>query len=103
MKIKKKKDKIIVEIPFWSKRYNPYMPDEDMGEYPTLTGLIIKHRPDKNGIGNDYDEIGFAGTIDMDYKSKPDQVNGFVVMWNGNEKTFIKKCEELGLAIQIIE
>jgi len=99
MKIQKRKNKIIVEIPFWSKRQNPYMEDENVGEYPTLTGLIVRHKKD----GNDYDEIGFAQTIDMSYKDKPDQVNGFVIMWQGEEEDFIKKCKELGIGIDEID
>lgn len=103
MKIYKKKNKIYIEINFWSKRINPYMLDEkgnpkDVGKYPTLTGLIIRNRKD----GNNYDEIGFALTIDMDYKDKPDQTNGFVIMWYDDEKSFKKKCKELGLGIQEI-
>ena len=99
MKIKKQKDKIIVEIPFWSKRINPYMIDkngefEDVGQYPTLTGLIIRHRKDGN-----WDEMGGALTLDMDYKDKPDQVGGFVIRWFGGEEKFREKCKELGLRI----
>ena len=92
MKVYKKNNKIIVEIPFWSKRSNPYMEGQNVGEYPTLTGLICF---DKDGN----EEIGFAQTIDMNYKGKPDQVNGFVVMWNRNKEEFRKKCEELGIGI----
>ena len=98
MKITKKGDKIIVEIPYWSKRSNPYMPGEDVGEYPTLTGLIIRHKKDDNN----YDELGFAQTIDRDYKGKCDDVGGFIIMWYGGEEDFIKKCQELGLGWQEI-
>jgi hypothetical protein len=94
MKIKRQKDKIMVEIPFWSKRFNPYMPDMDVGKYPTLTGLIVRNR--------NYDEMGFAKTIDMDYKDKGDQVGSFVIMWNGGEESFRKTCKELGIGIQEI-
>lgn len=51
MKIYKKKDKIIIEIPFWSKRFNPYMPDTDVGEHPTLTGLICKDKDGNTELG----------------------------------------------------
>ena len=67
MNVYKKDNKFIFEIETEINRINPYMEDEDCGKYPTLTGLIIKHRGN-----NDYDEIGFAHTIDMDYKDKPD-------------------------------
>ena len=103
MKIYKKANKIIVEIPYWSKRINPFMLDEngkpeDVGKYPTLTGLIVRHRKDKNH----YDEIGFAYLMDMDYKGKPDQAGGFAVMWYGREKEFRKKCGELNINIHEI-
>jgi len=95
LEIYKKENKIIVEIPAESKRLNPYMEGQDVGEYPTLTGLIIRYRKD----GNNYDEIGFANTIDMDYKGKSDQVGDFVISWFGGEKEFREKCKELGLDI----
>lgn len=101
MEILRKKDKIIVEIDYWAERMNPYMINgepEYVGEYPTLTGLIVRHRNE----GNCYDEIGFAHTIDMDYKDKPDQVDGFVIMWDDGENEFREKCKELGLGIQEI-
>ena len=74
------------------------MPNEDVGEYSTLTGLIIRH--DKNG--NNWDEIGFANTIDMDYKDKADQVGNFLVMWDGEEKDFIELCKKWGIGIEEI-
>jgi len=97
MKIYKENNKIMVEIPFWSKRYNPYMikdngEPEDVGNYPTLTGLIVRHR-------NGDEEMGFAQTIDMAYKDKGDQVGSFVIMWYNGEKEFREKCEELGIGL----
>ena len=70
----------------------------DYGKYPTLTGLIIKHRGEYN-----YDEIGFARNIDMLYKNKPDQFTGIVVAWNNGQETFIKECKRLRINIKIIE
>ena len=104
MKYEKIKDNIIITIPFWEKRINPYMIDEngkpeDVGSYPTLTGLIVRH--DKNG--NNWEEIGFAYTIDMDYKDKPDQVDGFAVMWDGEEEDFVKLCKEWKIGIHEIK
>lgn len=103
MKIYRKKtktqDKIIFEIDFWSDRENPYMPKETekklLGQYPTLIGLIVRNR--KNS--NDFDEIGFAGTVDMFYAGKQDQTSDFIIKWWGTEEDFIKKCGELGLGI----
>lgn len=99
MKYEKINNNIIITIPFWSKRSNPYMPDDDVGEYPTLTGLIIRH----NKNGNNWDEIGFANTIDMDYKDKPDQIGDFLVKWYGEEKDFIKLCKKWSIEIMEIE
>ena len=103
MEIYKKDDKIIVEIPATQSRWNSYMEEESeqglLGIYPTLTGLIIRHKKD----GNSYDEIGFAQTIDMDYADKPDQVGSFVIMWNSSEENFREKCKELNINIHEIE
>ena len=103
MKIYKKDDKIIVEISATQKRWNPYMEEESekglLGEYPTLTGLIIRH----NKNGNSYDEIGFAQTIDMDYADKADQIGSFIIMWDSSEETFKEKCKELNINIHETE
>lgn len=104
MEIYKRDNKIIFEFPVESNRYNPYGSDEEnekgvFGTYPYFTGLIVRHRKD----GSDWDEIGFAGTIDMDYAGKPDQVSDFIVSWNGEEDEFRKKCEELGIGIHEYE
>ena len=100
MKYEKIGENIIITIPFWQKRSNPYMPDGiDCGEYPSLTGLIIRHDKD----GNDWEEIGFANTIDMDYSGKPDQTGSFLVMWYGEEEDFIKLCKEWKIAIDEIK
>ena len=85
---KKVKDKIIIEIPFWSKRINPYMENEDVGKYPTLTGMVINHK--KNG--NNWREIGFALTIDMDYKGKIDQYTDIWFQYGGEPDEFKKLC-----------
>ena len=58
------------------------MPGEDVGDYPTLTGLIIKH----NKNGNNWDEVGFAYTIDMDYKDKPDQYSDIAFEFTGSRR-----------------
>ena len=106
MKVYKKDKKIIFEFPEEQKRCNPYNhmyqdkveKCEDVGctgTYPTFTGLIVRNNKD----GNDYDEIGFAGTIDMSYKDKGDQVSDFIVKWWGEEEEFRKICKELGIGI----
>lgn len=88
MKVYKKGENIIIEIPFWKKRYNPYMPGEDVGSHPTLVGLFTKDR-----WGND--ECGFAYVIDMDYKDKSDQWTDIVIQYDGEEKEFKKICTDL--------
>lgn len=95
---KKIKDKIVIEIPFWSARQNPWM-DVSPGDYPTLTGLIIRHNKD----GNDWNEMGFAYTIDMDYKDKPDQYTDIVFHYDGEEKEFEKLCKKFDIGLAILE
>ncbi len=88
-KIYKKGKNIIIEIPFYSKRSNPYMPDDaDVGEYPTLIGLLYHDK-----FGND--EIGFAQTIDMDYKGKDDQWTDIKYQYWGEAEEFIRLCKKL--------
>ena len=99
MKYEKIGDNIVITIPFWSKRFNPYTPDVDTGNYPTLIGLIVRH----NKNGNNWNEMGFATCIDMDYKDKPDQAGSFLVMWDGEKKDFIKLCREWKVGIEEIE
>ncbi len=90
----------MIEIPCQSKRQNPYMIDEngnfeDVGEYPTLTGLITEDQ-----FGNE--ERGFASTIDMDYKDKPDQYTDIKYhYWEGDEKEFRALCKELGIQVVV--
>lgn len=88
---KKLKNKIVIEIPFWSKRSNPYMDDNaDVGKYPTLTGMVINHK--KNG--NDWEEVGFALTIDMDYKDKADQYTDIWFQHDAEPEEFKKLCKK---------
>ena len=96
MQIKKENDKIIFEFEAKGKRCNPYDDEHDYGTYPTFTGLIVRH---KNGL----DEIGFALTIDMDYKDKADQFTDIVVHWQGEEEKFIEICKEFGFEIVELE
>lgn len=96
---KKIKDKIIIEIPFWTKRYNP-ISDEWFGKHPTLTGLIIEHRKG----GNDWDDVGFALTIDMDYKGKMDQWTDIWFQYDGENEEFEKLCKKWNIPfVKIID
>ena len=81
-KIEKIKDNIVITIPFWSKRINPYMPDEDVGSYPTLAGMIYTEKGEE--------KIGFVYVIDMDYKGKPDQYGEIMYHYLGEEDNFRK-------------
>ncbi|MBU0777496.1 hypothetical protein KKF82_04490 [Patescibacteria group bacterium] len=93
MKIYKKDDKIIFEVDFWSKRNNPYMPDEDVGKHKTLIGIICNDE-----YGNE--ELGFAKIIDMDYKDKADQNTDIMIhYWSGEKKEFIELCEKLEIEV----
>ena len=101
MKITHNDKEITFTFDRFQQRYNPYMEDEDqklLGKYPTFTGLIVRHRKNSN-----YEEFGFASTIDMDYKGKDDQVGEFIVMWQGEEDTFIEMCKILEIGIHEIE
>jgi len=91
-KFYKKDNKIIIEIPFYSKRTDPYTPDEDVGEYPTLIGIIVN----KDGCNEEY---GLAYTIDMSYKGKPDQWTSINFYFDGEKEEFKKLCKKLGIEI----
>ena len=98
MKIDIQDKEISFIFPRYQEIYDPF-DDSNHGEYPSFTGLIIRHRKG----GNDWDEIGFAATIDMSYKGKPDQVGDFMVMWHGEEDEFIEKCKEMNIGIEELE
>lgn len=95
---KKEDSKIIIEIPFFCARSNPWM-EESPGDYPTLTGLIVRHNKD----GNDWDEMGFAYTIDMDYKNKDDQYTDIMFHYDGEEEDFKKLCVEFDIRLIELE
>lgn len=90
MKVYKKGENIVFEIPAWTRRRNPYMDDNaQIGSHPTLIGLITK---DKHGN----EELGFAYVIDMDYKDKADQFTGIMLYWDqGDVEEFKKLCDKL--------
>lgn len=94
MKVYKKGDKIIFEVPFWTKRSNPYMPDDaDVGSHKTLIGII-----DKDNSGNE--ELGFGLVIDMDYKDKADQNTDIMIhCWGVEKKEFIELCKKLEIEV----
>ena len=93
MDIKRKKDKIIFEFPFWTNRFNPYMIDddgnpEDVGRHETLIGVISYDK-----CGNT--RTGFCNVIDMDYKDKTDQWSDYIIITSHSIKDFIEVCKKL--------
>jgi len=92
-KIYKKNNKIIIEIPFYTKRFNPYCVDEngepeDVGKHQTLVGIL-----DEDKDGNE--RFGFGLVIDMSYKGKQDQYTDIKYHYWGDN--FIELCKELGI------
>ena len=98
-KITKTKTHLVIKIPLFKKRYNPYM--EQVGKNPyigtmnAITGLILYHKKD----GNDYEECGFATLIDRSYKGKDDDVGDFIYKYHGDEEDFEKLCIELKIGL----
>ncbi len=91
-KIYKKEDKILIEIPAVSQRFDPYS-EKHYGSYSTLTGIITEDES-----GNLI--MGFGHTIDMAYKGKDDQYSDiFFEVWGVEEEEFIKLCKEIGVKI----
>jgi len=91
-KIYRQKDKIFIEIDYWTKRFNPYIPNEDVGQHKTLIGFISK---DESGN----DELGFALVIDMTYKDKGDQFTPIKYHFWGTREEFEKLCKKLKLSV----
>jgi len=91
MKIKTTKNKITFTFDRYGDRYCPWS-EKIVGKHRNFTGLIFI---DKDGN----EEIGFAQTIDMSYKGKPDQIGSFLVRWYGEKDDFIKECEKMEIDI----
>jgi len=90
MKIYKKKNKIVIEIPFYKNRWNPWT-EGYVGQHKTLIGII-----QNDDWGNQ--ELGFANVIDMSYKGKGDQETDIIIHIDYLEKLdFIKLCDDLKL------
>ena len=91
MKITRKKDNLIVTIPLYTRRWNPYndMAGEnpDTGPMNNIVGVIEHHEG--------YEETGFMFLQDMDYKGKDDQLTSWAVKTSHEPKEFRKLCEEL--------
>ena len=91
MRVFKKNNKIYFEVPAFEQRYNPYS-DDYFGSYPTLTAIIDREE----------NKMGWAWTIDMDYKGKTDQFSNIVREWPGSKEEFIKINKDLSLAVVTI-
>jgi hypothetical protein len=96
MQVYKNGNKIVFEVLAERKRFTPYNDmagEPSRGSYPTLTGVIepVSYCDDP--------DMGFAYTIDMDYKGKPDQHGGIIIQWHGSREHFEAKCGELGIGI----
>ncbi len=81
MQIKKIKDKIVVEIPFWQTSYDAV--GQEVGRIPNIIGLIEKEVCSLNQL------------IDMSYKGKTPQLGGNLVETSLEPKGFKKLCKEL--------
>lgn len=107
MKIYNKDNKIIVEFPYQTERFNPYI-DGPVGLMNTLTGLITHTSVPYSDM--EQLQMGWGYTIDMSYKGKDDQVSDFVIIYtettcpsddsaNQEIKEFRKLNRKLGLSI----
>lgn len=98
MNIRKENGKIKFEFDAELPRQNPYMDDgADCGTFPMFTGVII---PQKNCSEP---EMGFAATIDMDYKGKGDQIGPIIVAWHDDVDKFRTTCALLGIDVMEYE
>jgi len=86
MKIKRKKDKIIVELDMWQDSYDAI--GQLIGQVPNLIGVIAG------------DEQGIAQVNDLGYKGDQ-QVGGFIINTYFERDKFIKLCEELEIDCEI--
>src|SRR3989338_8119072 len=91
MKVYKRYNKIIFEVPSESCRYDPYS-EKEYGSHQTLVGLVSLDESANK-------EYGWAEVIDMGYKDKPDQFTDYVIKWYGGEEEFLQICEDIEVNI----
>jgi len=91
-KIYKKNNKLIIEVPFYSERSNPY-DDSYCEKMDNVIGIITP-----NSKCSDPD-MGFCYLIDMDYKGKEDQWTNYFYKFDGEEEEFNELCTKLGISI----
>ena len=84
----RKDENLVIEIPLFSERFNPYDPDDAKGEVmDNITGVIAG------------EECGFALLIDRSYKGKGDDVSDLFYTHFGSVEEFREICNGLGLPI----
>ena len=94
-KFKIEGENLVIKIPLKKERFNPY---DDMYGDGGHQGIMMNNIVaviDRNG--SNWDELGFAHWIDMDYKGKGDQVSALFFTYLGGEEEFRKLVEELKL------
>ena len=85
MKIYKKNNNLIIELPLKQKIYNAYMGDESIGETNNLIGVIA---------GNEYT---ISKLVDLSYKG--DQQEGMPLICLESKEELIRVCKEFKLDI----
>ena len=86
-KVYKKNDNLVIVVPLFSKRYNPYDPDDQGQKMDNITGVIAG------------EECGFALLIDQSYKGKGDDVTDLFYTHFGSTEEFREICKKLNLPI----
>ena len=99
-KIYTKNKKLIIEIPLFKKRYNPYLA-KYTGKMYNVIGIIRKQYDEEIKIWYP-EEIGFAYNIDMSYKGKADQESRVFYNYTESEKDFKKLCKKLKIELREI-
>ena len=85
---KNENNKIIIEIPYWSDRHEPFT-YKVTGKHVTLVGQIVKR-------SESIEDYGFGYVIDMDYKDKNDQFTSIMFRYTeGGKEEFIELCKKL--------
>lgn len=96
LEVDPEKDEYVVTMRFKCNkpRTSPYHDDDvDLGTYSEITGVIE----------SETGRFGFAYTIDMDYKDKPDQYtqNNLYLDMEMDQKEFVKLCDDYSIPLAI--
>ena len=90
MQIIKENKEAVIRIPLWQKENNSYMDDKDLGEVPSMIGVITRA---KNRDNNYY----ISHLCDLSYKGT--QQEGMPIINFYNEEELRDACKTLGLQI----